>query len=242
LTDPDGSHARYRLNRFLARAGIASRRKSDQLIMGGMVQVNGRTVTEPGFRVGPEDNVTCMGRTVELQPQVTAALNKPHGYETTLAGDHPRSILMLMKGLPSGTVPVGRLDVNTGGLLLLSNDGELVNRLTHPSWEVEREYRIFLESAAGRSVVDRLARGAVIGNGEFSRPESVRITGPSSINVVLHTGRNREVRRLCDASGISIKGLERVRYGPISISGISRGEYRLIIGGELDELRRCVDL
>lgn len=232
----------FRLNRYLARAGIASRRKSDGLIAEGLVKVNGSIVTSPGYRVMQGDRVTCMGRRVELQPLLTAVLNKPHGYETTLADDAARSISSLMDGLPPGTVPVGRLDVNTGGLLLLSNDGRLVNRLTHPSWEVEREYRVFLDARPEDWMTVRLRKGARIGRGEFSKPVSVRIYDGRSISIVLHTGRNREVRRLIEACGITLSGLERIRYGPISIKGVERGEWRLLTSKELGELESSVGL
>jgi len=232
----------YRLNRYLARSGIASRRKSDDLIQQGKVSVNGKTVTVPGFRVSDGDRVMYMGRKVLLKPFMTAALNKPHGFETTLSPDSKRSILSLIKGLPDGTVPVGRLDINTGGLLLLSNDGELVNRLTHPSWEVEREYRIFLSNPPGPAVLKSLRKGASIGPGEFSKPLSVKSSGKKSVNVVLHTGRNREVRRLAEACGIKIEGLERVRYGPITLQRIKRSEWRLLTDDELRLLKRTVKL
>jgi 23S rRNA pseudouridine2605 synthase len=232
----------YRLNRFLARAGIASRRKSDTLIQEGKVKVNGETVTVPGFRVTENDTVTYQKRRVKLKPSLTAVLNKPHGFETTLSPSSSRSIVGLIKGLPAGTVPIGRLDINTGGLLLLSNDGELVNRLTHPSWEVEREYRVFLKTPPSASTLQLIRKGASIGQGEFSKPLSVRSTGGKSINIVLHTGRNREVRRLLEACSVQLEGLERVRYGPVRINGLKRGEWRLLEGDELKALKRAVKL
>lgn len=232
----------YRLNRYLARSGVASRRKSDILIQNGKVSVNGKIITVPGFRISNGDRVMYLGQTVKLQPFRTAALNKPHGFETTLSMDSKRSILPLMNGLSPGTVPVGRLDINTGGLLILSNDGELVNRLTHPSWEIEREYRIFLKHPPGQSIIRSLRRGASIGPGEFSKPGSVELSGKNSVNIVLHTGRNREVRRLFEACDIKFEGLERVRYGPIALKGIKRGEWRLLKDRELMSLKRAVRL
>jgi len=196
----------------------------------------------PGFRVSEGDRVMYLGRKVRLKPLITVALNKPHGFETTLSPDSRRSILILMKGLPEGTVPVGRLDINTGGLLLLSNDGELVNRLTHPSWEVEREYRIFLSSPPGPGVLKSLRKGASIGPREFSKPLAVEFSGKKSVNVVLHTGRNREVRRMAEACGLKIEGLERVRYGPVTMHGIRRSEWRLLTDDELRALKRTVKL
>jgi 23S rRNA pseudouridine2605 synthase len=241
LTDRKNSDG-CRLNRYLARAGIASRRKCDLLITQGSVQVNGRTVTVPGYRVTDSDRVTCMGSVVEPQPLRTAVLNKPHGYETTMAEGPGRTVASLLRGLPPGTVPVGRLDINTGGLLLLSNDGSLVNRLTHPSWEVEREYRAFLAAPPDESQLKRLRRGASIAPGEYSRPSSVQRSGDRSVNLVLHTGRNREVRRLFEACRIPLAGLERVRFGPVTLKGVKRGEYRILSPSELSELRRIVGL
>lgn len=237
---PDNNN--YRLNRYLARAGVASRRKSDLLIQGGKVSVNGKIVTVPGFRISNGDEVMYLGSKVKLQPFRTAVLNKPHGFETTLSPNSKRSILKLIEGLPPGTVPVGRLDINTGGLLLLSNDGELVNRLTHPSWEVEREYRVFLKNPAGQSALRSLRKGARIGPGEFSKPLSVEPSGDKSINIVLHTGRNREVRRLVEACGLRIEGLERVRYGPVSLRGLERSKWRLLDDDELRVLMKAVKL
>jgi len=238
----DQGKSDYRLNRFLARSGIASRRKSDLLIQEGMIKVNGETVTVPGYRVSESDTVTYRGRRVRLKPFMTAVLNKPHGFETTLSPNSARSIVKLIKGLPEGIVPVGRLDVNTGGLLLLSNNGELVNRLTHPSWEVEREYRVFLDKPPEPSLLRSLSKGASIGRGEFSKPLSVRSAGGKSICLVLRTGRNREVRRLLEACSIHMEGLERIRYGPIRLKGLKRGEWRLIEGEELNALEKSVRL
>ena len=234
--------ASYRLNRYLARSGVASRRKSDLLIQDGRVSVNGEIITVPGFRVSEVDEVTYQGHPVKLRTHITAVLNKPHGFETTLSPDSKRSILRLISGLPRGTVPVGRLDINTGGLLLLSNDGELVNRLTHPSWKVDREYRICLKSPPGPSTARSLKKGASIGPGEYSKPLAVRISGRNSVNIVLRTGRNREVRRLVEACNLQIEGLERVRYGSITLKGIERGEWRLLDEDELETLMKSVRL
>jgi len=238
----DQEKSKYRLNRYLARAGIASRRKSDILIQNGKVSVNNKIVTVPGYRISEEDTVQYLGQNVRLPEFRTAVLNKPHGFETTLAPGTKRSIVKLVKGLSPGTVPVGRLDVNTGGLLLLSNDGELVHRLTHPSWQVEREYRIFLQAAPDPGMLKILRRGASIGPREFSKPHSVESSGKNSVNLVLHTGRNREVRRLLQACSIPFEGLERIRYGPVVLKGIKRGEWRYLDKNELLALRKSVKL
>lgn len=232
----------YRLNRFLARAGAASRRKSAHLIMEGRVSVNGRVVDSPAVRVTEEDRVELDGRTVKLPTLTTAVLNKPLGYETTMVRGKIPAVVELMEGLPPGTVPVGRLDVNTGGLLLLSNEGRLVNRLTHPSWEVEREYVVSSRRSVTEKQLKCLKRGADIGSGDFSRPGMVERTAPEVFRLTFHTGRNREVRRLCKACGIALKELERVRYGPIVLEGLRRGSWRILKGNELFQLRKTVDL
>ena len=232
----------YRLNRFLARAGAASRRKSARLIMEGKVSVNGRVVESPGVRVTEEDRVELNGKPVELQPLTTAVLNKPLGYETTMVRGRLPAVVELMDGLPPGTVPVGRLDVNTGGLLLLSNEGRLVNRLTHPSWEVEREYIVSSRRNLTEKQLKSLAKGADIGSGDFSRPRKVKRTAPDMFSLTLHTGRNREVRRLCKACGIPLKELERVRYGPVVMRDLKRGSWRVLDEKELFELRKTVSL
>lgn len=232
----------YRLNRYLARAGIASRRGSDRLIQDGLVSVNNKIITIPGFRVTPGDRVLFKGKKVELQILTTAVLNKPRGFETTLSPDSKRSIAQLIIGLPSGTVPVGRLDINTGGLLLLSNDGELVHRLTHPSWEVEREYSIFLRTPPEPEAVRKLKAGVKIGYGDFSRPISVKRTGRKTINIVLQTGRNKEVRRLADICQLPLERLERIRYGSVTLNGLKRGEWRLLRAKELEQLKSIVKM
>lgn len=236
------NRADFRLNRFLARAGIASRRKCDELIQSGLVTVNDKTITVPGFRVTSDDKVICQGRKVKPLAFMTAVLNKPCGYETTLSPASQRSVLQLIKGLPPGTVPVGRLDINTGGLLLLSNDGELVHRLTHPSWQVEREYRLLLKAPPSPDMIRRLRKGIYLGRGEYSNPVSVKITGKNNINIVLHTGKNKEVRRLAEKSQLDLSRLERIRYGPVTLNGLERGSWRPLRAEELEKLKAAVDL
>ncbi len=226
----------------MARAGIASRRECDRIIARGVVFINGSRVTTAGARVLPGDSVRYQGEAVRPLDHVTAVLNKPIGYETTLAEGPRRTILDLIRDLPNGTVPVGRLDINTGGLLILSGDGVLVHRLTHPSWGVEREYRLHLQVEAAPELLKRLTKGAVIGRGETSVPLSVRKSGGRSIDVVLGTGRNREVRRLAEACSVPLSGLERIRYGSISIGTLPRGSLRILTKTELRGLRRLVKL
>jgi len=231
-----------RLNRYLARCGASSRRGCDALIEKGLVSINGRRADSPGMRVMPGDAVECGGRILVLPPMATAAFNKPVGMEVTLAGDSGRGIRKVLSAMPAGCVPVGRLDINTSGLLLLSNDGELVFRLSHPRWCVEREYLLYLEKPPSQPALAGLGRGVLIGPGQVCRPIRFERSGPLGLKLVLGQGRHHEVRRLAEAAGLALAGLERLRYGPVSLGGLGRGGRRLLAGDELEKLYRCVDL
>lgn len=234
--------AGFRLNRFLARAGVASRRICDTLIQEGKVAVNKQIILIPGFRVNDSDIVTCNGKQVNLPPLVTAILNKPPGFETTLARTVEKNITSFMHELPQGTVPAGRLDIDTAGLLILSNDGELIHRLSHPSWKIEREYLANLELPIPGNVLKNLRNGADIGNGEYSKPDAVFREGKGVFRIILHTGRNREVRRLLKAYALKLKQLTRIRYSTINLDNLPEGTIRILKDIELTELYDSVKL
>jgi 23S rRNA pseudouridine2605 synthase len=236
-TDESG----IRLNRYMARCGAGSRRASDGLVSSGAVTINGHPADSPGIRVHPGDVVEVRGRRLTLPELVTAAFNKPLGMEVTLAGGC-RTLAGVLSGLPPGCVPVGRLDVNTGGLLILTNDGELAFRLAHPRWGVQREYLLSLESTPPDQVLARLRRGSAIGGGDVCRPVTVERSGPLGLRIVLTTGRNREVRRLAEVAGLALAGLERLRYGPVRLGSLPRGRVKVLRGRELHELYSCVSL
>ena len=231
-----------RLNRFVARSGIASRRNCDSGIRNGMVTVNGRLVVNPAEKISEGDIVLWDGAAVTLPDIFVAAMNKPSGYETTMNESASRPVSQLSVGMPRGAAPVGRLDIRTGGLLLWSNDGELVYRLTHPKWRIEREYALILAKPPDREAVEKMRKGVYIAPREFSKPKSVEKTGLKSLSVVLTTGRNREVRRLSKFSGIPLIGLERTRFGPISLTDIERGKWRVLTPEEVALLCKAVRL
>lgn len=231
-----------RLNRYIARSGIASRRNCDTEIAEGMVTVNGKLTINPGYRVREGDIVLWDGSAVTLPELFAAAMNKPSGYETTMDGNSSRPVTLLSGGMPPGTAPVGRLDIRTGGLLLWSNDGELVYRLSHPKYRVEREYQIVTAKPVTPDDLARLAKGSYIEPGAFSKPLSVKQAGPKKINLVLKTGRNREVRRLASACRVPLIGLERTRYGTIRLEGIERGGWRQLTPEETSSLCDLVRL
>jgi 23S rRNA pseudouridine2605 synthase len=229
-----------RLQRFLARSGAApSRRKAEELISTGRVEVNGSVATI-GDSAGPTDAVTLDGEPVQLPTEhVYLALNKPAGYLTSLKdepGKNRPTVAGLVPELP-GLVPVGRLDADTTGLLLFTNDGPLAHRITHPSQEVEKEYVVTVSGSAPASKIDALATGPELDDGPMSPPrlEIVRRHADhTEFSLIIHEGRNRIIRRACAAVGLKVVALHRVRVGPVRLEGVSSGEHRRLTEEELE--------
>ena len=236
------SAAGMRLNRYIARSGTASRRKCDDGIQNGMVTVNGALVTDPSIKIKEGDTVLWDGAAVVPPEVFIAVMNKPSGYETTMNEKTTRPVTLLTGGMPAGATPVGRLDVRTGGVLLWSNQGELIYRLTHPKWRIEREYCIISALPVTNDTVKKLIKGAYIEPRVFSKPISAHKTGSKTVNIVLKTGRNREVRKLAKACGIAMSGLERVRYGSVLLGDLPRGEWRELTFEESEKLFKLVKL
>jgi 23S rRNA pseudouridine2605 synthase len=229
-----------RLNAFLARSGVASRRGADELILAGRVRVNG----EPGrfdSDVGRRDRVELDGRRVELQRLAYVLLNKPAGTVTTAHDPQGRPTVVALVDLPVRVVPVGRLDVDTTGVLLLTNDGDLAHRLAHPRYEVEKVYRAEVTGDPSTSTLERLQKGVELDDG-LTAPAQVRRVKPGTIELTLHEGRNRQVRRMGEAVGHPVRRLERVRYAGLDAKGLPRGEWRELTRDEVEELKRRVGL
>lgn len=235
----DGS----RLDSYLSRAGVDSRRACSQSVREGFCAVNGRVVRNPSHRVSTGDSVSYMGEGVSIPKPFVAVLNKPVGYETTMreSGER-RTVSQLMGGMPRGCRPCGRLDVKTGGLLLITNDGELLHRLSHPRWKVTREYTVGLRQKPSAGAMHALEKGLKIGRGEFCRPVAVERTGARELGIVLDRGRYHEVRRLISAAGLGMRFLERTAYGPVRLEGISRGAWKQLKGEVLSQLYKAVKL
>ncbi len=230
-----------RLQAFLARAGAAaSRRKGETLISAGRVKVNGATATL-GSKVSPGDQVLLDEQPVELPETATyLALNKPSGYLTTLSDDRGRrTIADLMPEVP-GLVPVGRLDADTTGLLILTNDGLLAHRIAHPSTEIEKEYRLTVAEPVPEKSLAALAAGPELGDGQMLPPRLTvlyRNGRSASFNLTIHEGRNRIIRRACDTVGLRLLSLERVRIGPVVLGNLSTGDCRALTDNEIRTLR-----
>ncbi len=237
-----------RLNKFLSQAGIASRRESDRLIEQGRVKVNGRVTTELGIKVDEEkDHVEVNGRTVRVSKhKVYILLNKPAGYLVTMSDPLGRpTIRKLLAGLTPGVVPVGRLDFDSEGLLLLTNDGELAFRLTHPRYEVPKTYIVRIDGAISPEAVARLGKGIVL-DGAKAVPDKVVVlesgAGHSQLRVELHEGRKREIRRMLEAVGHRVSRLRRTALAGLSLKGIAPGEWRALTSREVASLKRQVGL
>ncbi|HJS27695.1 MAG TPA: pseudouridine synthase [Actinomycetota bacterium] len=235
-----------RLQRSLARAGLGSRRSSEDLISGGRVQVNGKTATL-GDRVDPaSDEVRVDGRRISVDPGLRyLALNKPRGVTTTMKDPHAARDLTRL--IPSGprVFPVGRLDRDTEGLLLLMNDGDLAHRLTHPRYGVEKEYLAEVDGAPSNRRLSRLRRGVELSDG-VARAVEVRPAGGSrgraGLRLVMVEGRKREVRRMLEAVELPVRRLVRVRVGPIRLGQLKPGEVRDLEPDDVRALYRAAGL
>jgi 23S rRNA pseudouridine2605 synthase len=227
-----------RLNAWLARAGVASRRGADDLINAGRVTVNG----EPGQLntfVAARDRVELDGRPLARQKLAYVLLNKPAGVVTTARDPGGRPTVVGLVGHTSRVVPVGRLDADTTGVLLLTNDGELAHRLAHPRYEVDKVYVAEVEGDPSPETLAALERGVELDDGRTA-PARARRLARGRVELVLHEGRKHQVKRMLAAVGHPVRSLSRTRYGPLTATGLDPGEWRELTPVEVDALRRDV--
>jgi 23S rRNA pseudouridine2605 synthase len=224
-----------RLNAYLARAGVASRRRADELIKAGRVTVNG----EPGQLntfVAARDRVELDGRAVELQPLAYVLLHKPAGVVTTARDPQGRPTVVELVDHAARVVPVGRLDADTTGALLLTNDGELAHRLAHPRYEVEKVYEAEVEDEPSEEALERLRVGVELDDGTTA-PARARRRGPTTVELAIHEGRKHQVKRMLAAVGHPVKRLHRSVYAGLSLEGLEPGAWRELEPSEVDLLR-----
>lgn len=232
-----------RLNKFLANAGVASRRKCDDIILSGAVAVNGKTVNELGVVINEKkDKITVEGRVVKLPSSfVYIKLNKPKGYACTANDEKGRKTIYDLVNCEERLFSIGRLDYDTEGLIILTNDGDFANKVAHPRYNTEKEYRVTVEGEIKESELAVMRKGVVV---EGERMPSAKVEwlsfekGFTKLSVVIDEGQNRQVRRMFDAIGKSIKLLKRVRIGGVHLGGLSRGEYKDLTEEELNLLVR----
>jgi pseudouridine synthase len=235
-----------RLQKILSQAGIASRRAAEKLIAEGRVAVNGQTVREMGTKADPSaDDIRVDGRRLKGPERLRyLLLNKPPGYVTTRSDPQRRpTVVDLLRGVREYVYPVGRLDYDTEGLLLLTNDGDLAARLTHPRHGVERVYEARVAGTPDDRDLERLRAGMAL-DGRRTLPAEVAIVtraraGDCVLRITIREGRKRQVRRMCEAVGHPVRALRRVRIGPIADRRLKPGEWRDLTGQEIDALRRA---
>jgi 23S rRNA pseudouridine2605 synthase len=226
-----------RLNAYLARAGIASRRGSDDLIKAGRVRVN-EVPGQLNTYVHTGDRVEVDGKQVTPQALRYVLLNKPAGTVTTASDPHGRpTVVELVEEIAERVVPVGRLDADTTGALLLTNDGPLAHRLAHPRYGVEKVYEVDVEGEPDDAALQQLANGIELDDGPTA-PANVRRLGPSKLELTLHEGRKHQVKRMCEAVGHPVVGLHRSRYAGLTVEGLEPGRWRELEPSEVKRLSR----
>ncbi|MBA3705788.1 MAG: rRNA pseudouridine synthase [Bacteroidetes bacterium] len=238
-TEDDG---KIRLNKYLSNAGISSRREADQLIASGVVQVNGKTITEMGFRVSPTDIIKYGGQTLKKERMVYLILNKPKDYITTF--DDPqkrRTVLELVQGACKERIyPVGRLDRATTGLLMFTNDGDLTKKLTHPRYGVRKIYHVELDKPLKRQDLDQIAEGIELEDGPIKVDEVTYVgngADKTQVGVEIHSGKNRIVRRIFEHMGYNVRKLDRVMFGSLTKKDLARGRWRFLTEAEIGILK-----
>jgi 23S rRNA pseudouridine2605 synthase len=229
-----------RLNKYIASTGYCSRRNADELIFAGLVTVNGSPMIEPGYQVKPGDRVVVEGKKIRQAQKYYVLLNKTRDAITTTSDERGRKTVMaLVRGACDESIyPVGRLDRNTTGLLLLTNDGELANRLMHPAGEVRKVYKVRLEREVPFETIKKIRNGVMLEDGLALADEANHIKGEGGENVmlVMHSGRNRIVRRIFEALGFKVMALDRVGYAGLTLHGLGRGEWRYLTNEEVKTL------
>lgn len=230
-----------RLQKYLARCGVASRRHAEELIRQGRVKVNGVTVTEMGTIISPGDLVELDGKPVvpEEKP-VYIMLNKPAGYVTTVSDPQGRRTVMdLVRGVKERVYPVGRLDYDTEGLLILTNDGDFAYRSTHPSHQVNKTYIAEVEGTPSHEAIKKLRNGVML-DGRLTAPAKVEVLKQNKrsavLRITIHEGRNRQVRRMCEAVGHPVRSLRRIAIGGLKLGNLAPGQWRYLTASDLKKI------
>lgn len=233
-----------RINKYIAQAGIASRRKADQLIESGNVKINGAVMREPGYDVKEVDKVVVNGRLIEKKQKLIYVLvNKPMGMVTTASDDKDRATVMdIVNDIDERLFPVGRLDYNTTGALIMTNDGDLTYRVTHPKHELGKTYRVLVKGVLSDERARKLRNGVDIG-GYVTGKAKVKIikggAGSTVVEITIHEGKNRQVRKMFAAVGNPVQELERIAIGEIRLGHLRPGHYRKLTREEIEYLKNC---
>lgn len=233
---------KFRLNRFIANSGVCSRREADELIQQGLISVNGRQVLDFGTKVTYTDDVRYKGKRLSAEKKIYILLNKPKGYVTTVEDPHAEHTVIELLGdsFTERVYPVGRLDKETTGVLLLTNDGDLTSRLTHPKFKRRKIYHVFLDNPVTQNDLFKLTEGIEL-DGVNIAADAVSYADPadkSQIGIELHSGQNRVIRRLFETLGYKVKKLDRVYFAGLTKKNVQRGKWRFLTDKEISMLKR----
>ncbi|MBF0257320.1 MAG: rRNA pseudouridine synthase [Desulfamplus sp.] len=236
----ESASKKIRLQKFLSQAGICSRRKAEEHIAAGQVCVNGQTVTSQGISVDVEqDEIRFKGEIVRISAEkkkIYIALNKPVGVVTSCSHPGERIVLDLID-IPDRIYPVGRLDKDSSGLILMTDDGDLHNRLSHPSYNHEKEYIVITVEPVSKSALEKMASGVML-DGKKTRSAKVKKLSEFKFKIILKQGVNRQIRRMVEKTGNQVKELARIRIGTIKIGGLKEGKWRFLNEEEINELKK----
>ena len=233
-----------RLNRFIANSGVCSRREADVLIKDGFITVNGKTVTDLGIKVSIRDDIRYKNKRLRAEKKVYILMNKPKGYVTTVEDPHADHTVLEIIGdaIPERVYPVGRLDKTTTGVLLLTNDGELTGKLTHPKYKRRKIYHVFLDNPVRKKDLLSLSEGIEL-DGETIVADSVAYADPddkTQVGIEIHSGQNRVIRRIFEKLGYKVKKLDRVYFAGLTKKNLSRGKWRFLNDKEISMLKRGI--
>ena len=245
FSDSDTFHGTFeeevRLNKFIANSGVCSRREADTFIQAGVVTVNGEVVTELGTKVNVlKDEVKFNGERLKGEEKVYIVMNKPAGYVTTASDPHAdKTVIELLKGCKYRVFPVGRLDKNTTGVLMFTNDGEIAERLTHPSYDKKKIYQVIVDHEVTEEDHDRILAGITLNDGPVAADELEFIDANDhrKLGIEIHSGKNRIVRRIFESLGYNVKALDRVYFAGLTKKGLKKGEWRFLTEGEANILK-----
>ena len=230
-----------RLNKFIANSGICSRREADNFILAGVVTVNGEVITELGTKVNiSTDDIRFNGERLKGEEKVYIIMNKPKGYVTTASDPHAdRTVMDLLKGCEARVFPVGRLDKNTTGVLMFTNDGEIAEKLTHPSYDKKKIYQVSLDGKLKQEDFDKILSGVELPDGMIAADalEYIEEDDHRKLGIEIHSGKNRIVRRIFESLGYEVKALDRVYFAGLTKKGLKRGEWRFLTEGEANLLK-----
>lgn len=230
-----------RLNKFIANSGVCSRREADNFILAGVVTVNGEVVTELGTKININtDDIRFNGERLKGENKVYIVMNKPKGFVTTASDPHAdKTVMDLLKACPTRVFPVGRLDKNTTGVLMFTNDGEIAEKLTHPSYDKKKIYQVSLDNKLRQEDFEKIVSGVELNDGMIAADELEYIEADDhrKLGIEIHSGKNRIVRRIFESLGYEVKALDRVYFAGLTKKGLKRGEWRYLTEGEINLLR-----